>query len=321
MSRRGQALFAARLARFADNLDEPQVAAIARGAAAAVTAAVRGRGGVGGTTVARALTAAGVEVGRDGDVDVHGLAEAVKPEDHAAIKASARPTLVVLNKADLVAEPLALCARYRAITGLPTVPMAAHLAIARLDDDMMSALRALAAEHAELGSVDDVAKGPYRPLLETLDLAGIAHAVRAVGAGAEPTSVQRVLRRLSGVDGVVAALAPMLAEAGYRRVRSAVAALEVTAATAASDVAARVAEFLKDDDTVLALMAAAVDVVEAAGMTVDPGDDAAAHLCRALHWDRCRRAPLNSLHRACGDDIVRGSLRLWRLAQAGRTTR
>jgi hypothetical protein len=117
--------------------------------------------------------------------------------------------------------------------------------------------------------------------------------------------VQRVLRRCSGVDAVVDALGARIAEAGYRRARSAVAALEAMHSP-------RVADFLREDDTLLGLMAAAVDVVEAAGMTVDPGDNPAAHLGRAALWDRYRRGPVNALHHSCGEDIVRGSLRLWR---------
>jgi hypothetical protein len=67
---------------------------------------------------------------------------------------------------------------------------------------------------------------------------------------------------------------------------------------------------LADDATVLAMMTAAVDVVEAAGLSVDRGDSAAAHLDRAVHWSRYRRGPVNALHRQCSADIVRGSLRL-----------
>jgi hypothetical protein len=73
----------------------------------------------------------------------------------------------------------------------------------------------------------------------------------------------------------------------------------------------RVGEFLSRDDTVVARMKAAVDVVEAVGMKVDHCDTAAAHLRRAVDWHRYRRGPVAGMHRACGADIVRGSLRLW----------
>jgi hypothetical protein len=252
-------------------------------------------------------------VSADADVHVHVVAEVVKPEDLTAISESACPTLVVLNKADLVTDPRALCARYRALTEAPTVPMVAHLAVAQLDDAMLSALHALAVDGYVPCPVDDFAAGTQ--LLEALDLSGVTQAVRALRAGADGETVRRVLRRRSGVDGVVFALAPMIAEIGYGRVRSSVGALEALVATAGDDLAGQIADFLSDDDTALACMAAAVDVVEASGMTVDPGDDAAAHLRRATHWHRFRGGPVNVVHRSCGDDIVRGSLRLWRHAQ------
>jgi hypothetical protein len=74
--------------------------------------------------------------------------------------------------------------------------------------------------------------------------------------------------------------------------------------------------FLAADATVLAVMAAAVGVVEAAGITVDRGDHPDAHLRRAVQWRRYSRGPVNALHRSCGADISRGSLRL--LEQADR---
>jgi hypothetical protein len=58
------------------------------------------------------------------------------------------------------------------------------------------------------------------------------------------------------------------------------------------------------------MMAAAVDVVEAAGLSVDRGDDPSSHLRRAAHWRRYSRGPVDALHRSCGADIARGSLRL-----------
>jgi hypothetical protein len=61
---------------------------------------------------------------------------------------------------------------------------------------------------------------------------------------------------------------------------------------------------------VLAMMSAAVDVVEAAGARVDRGDDPVTHLGRAVHWQRYGRGPVDDLHRSCSRDICRGSLRL-----------
>jgi hypothetical protein len=314
VSTRGHAIFADQLARFADGVHTTEIAVVARRATRGVTVAVHGRSGVGRGTVARALAAAGVALAPEGDVDVHVVAEVVKPEDRAAIAASAGATLVVLNKADLLARPRALCARYRELTGVPTVPMAAHLAVAEIDDAMLAALRA----HATAPPSHPQAP-VARWLLDRLDLAGIACAVRALRAGADAGAVRRVLRRASGVDGVVSALAPMIAETGYRRVRSAVNALEGLMATADDDLRGRIAKFLSDDDTVLACMAAAVDVVEASGMTVDRGDDVDAHLRRATQWHRFRSSAVDHVHRSCGSDIMRGSLRLWRRAQLADT--
>ena len=55
----------------------------------------------------------------------------------------------------------------------------------------------------------------------------------------------------------------------YRRVRSALTEMNSLAAQSGDE---RLAEFLSTDETVLAVMAAAVDVVEAAGAAVDRGD-------------------------------------------------
>ena len=92
----------------------------------------------------------------------------------------------------------------------------------------------------------------------------------------------------------------------YRRLCDAVAELETLAVTDR-----RIYDFLTCDDTVVARMMAAIDVVEAVGFDIDRGDTAAAHLRRAVHWQRYRRGPGPGTHRACGGDIVRGSLRLW----------
>jgi hypothetical protein len=113
------------------------------------------------------------------------------------------------------------------------------------------------------------------------------------------------LRRVSRIDEVVASITSAVAEAGYRRVLAVADELQVPAITDA-----QIAAFLAADDTVLARMAAAVDVVEGAGLRVDPADDAAAHLRRAVHWRQLADAPLRALHRDCAADIARGSLRL-----------
>jgi hypothetical protein len=163
--------------------------------------AVHGRDGVGRGTVSAALTASGVAVVSDATADVRVvvIAETLKPEDLAMLGAFDGPILTVLNKADLGGltngGPLALAHRraadFRALTGVPTVPMVALLAIAELDDELIGALRTLVTEPADLTSADGFVHSEHslshavrRRLLETIDRFGVAHAVLALGEGA-----------------------------------------------------------------------------------------------------------------------------------------
>ena len=80
--------------------------------------AVAGRHGVGRRTVAHALTLAGelrgtiaLTTSSAADLDVYVLAEVVKPEDLDALSTARRPTLAVLNKADLIATTASGCTR------------------------------------------------------------------------------------------------------------------------------------------------------------------------------------------------------------------
>jgi hypothetical protein len=298
--------------------------AITRRVDVPVLVAVHGRDGVGRGTVAAALGEAGVAVTDDAacaDVDVVVVAEAPKPEDRAMMAAD-KPVLCVLNKADLVglgtAGPVAvahrLAARCRRLTGVPTIPLVGLLATAALDDELVGALRLLATEPADLTSTDAFLRtdhGLSRPvrarLLETLDRFGIAHGVLAITRGADAASLSALLRRLSGIDDVVTHLAAVGAEVRYRRVRSALAELRALAVRSGDN---ELMSWLNSDDAVLAVMAAAVDVVETSGFTVDPADHAGAHLHRAARWRRYGRGPVDALHRRCAADISRGSLRL-----------
>ena len=85
--------------------------------------------------------------------------------------------------------------------------------------------------------------------------------------GADTASLPALLRRLSQVDRVVAQLTATGAAVRYRRVRSALAELRALAVQSGDE---RLTEFLSADDTVIAVMAAAVDVIEATGVDVDP---------------------------------------------------
>ncbi len=323
-TREGHQIFTKELTRFAEQTGDARIFGLIDDVRGPLRVAVRGRDGVGRGTVAAALTGEGVTVGdpvMPADVDVVVVAEALKPEDRATL--AARPTLVVLNKADLAGfgagGPITVAdrraAEIRVLTGMPTVSMVGLLAVATLDDELVGALRVLTAEPADLTSTDGFLRGDHSVsrdvrarLLQCLDLFGIAHGVLALRQGTDAADLPAVLRRLSGIDRVVARLAAVGAEVRYQRVRSALTRLR---ALAAHDVPA-LADFLSGDDAVLAVMAAAVDVVQAAGLTVDTGDEPSAHLRRAQHWHRYSRGPVNPIHRDCGADICRGSLRLWR---------
>ncbi|WP_206428627.1 hypothetical protein [Mycolicibacterium stellerae] len=328
-NREGHQIFTNELTRFARRADDSRLTALIGELDAPLRVAVAGRDGVGRGTVAAALAAAGLSVADDdigADVQVVVVAEALKPEDRAMLGVG--PTLMVLNKADLAGfgaagGPIAVAdrraAEISALTGVPTVSMVGLLAVAALDDDLVAALRTLTSEPADLTSTDGfLAAGHSVPLnvrarlLDTLDLFGIAHGVLALQQGTEAVALPAVMRRLSRLDRVLARLAVVGAEVRYRRVRTALVALHTMAASGPP----ALAEFLACDDAVIAVMAAAVDVVAAAGIPVDTGDEPSAHLHRALHWYRYSRGPVNRLHRQCGADICRGSLRLLRRVEA-----
>jgi uncharacterized membrane protein YgcG len=155
------------------------------------------------------------------------LAETVKPEDAAALHRAGPARVVVLNKADLcgfggagpLARAAAHCRALQAQCGVEVLPLAALLAAADVDDDMVGALGVLAHEPADLGSTDRFTAGVHplslavrERLLAELDLFGIAHAVLAVRRGADRAAVNATLHRLSGVAAVLDAIA----SAGYR---------------------------------------------------------------------------------------------------------
>jgi hypothetical protein len=323
------------------------VTAIAERAAAPLRVAVRGRRGVGCATVARALDRAGTAAGImvipptcPADLVVYVITEVVKPEDTQAIQAIAaarRPVLAVLNKADLagfagdgpITAARSRCAHFSPLVGVPMEPMIGLLAVAvvddRLDDALWAALRVLAAHPAGSASLDGsyegflAANNPVpiqvrRRLLNALDLFGIALGLAAVRQGGTAAQAQALLRRVSCIDAVVDKVVAVGAEPRYRRVLEAVAELEAMA-VCHDEIGARISAFLSRDDTVIARMAAAVDLAETAGLEVGPGfadrDDPAAHLPRAVRWQRYSRGPVSDVHRACAADITRGSLRLW----------
>jgi hypothetical protein len=313
MSGQGHQVFADELKRFAAEIADARWAAIADRLTAPLRVAVSGRRGVGRRTVAHALARASVAVTAlpQADLDVYVIAEVVKPEDRDAIAALPQPVLAVLNKADLTGPSAA------ALGGLRVEPMVGLLAVAALDDllddTLWAALQVLATRPADLNSPDSFVVGEHpvpvevrRRLLDVLDRFGITAAVAAIRRGATPAETRAVLRHLSCIDGLVDKIGIVGAQVYYRRVLDAVTELETLSVTDP-----RAGQFLSRDDTVLARMAAAVDVVEAAGMHVDRCDNAAAYLRRAVGWQGYSRGPVAGMHRACSADIVRGSLRLW----------
>jgi hypothetical protein len=355
MKGQGHLIFVDELARFASEHADARVTAIAERAAAPLRVAVRGRPGVGRSTVARALDRAGSASGiavsppecagdRDVDVIVYVTAEVIKPEDADAIAAAGRPVLAVLNKADLAGSlssrigdgPITAartrCANLSALAGVPVEPMIGLLAVAALDgldSTLWTALEELAAHPGGAVSLDGsfdgfvAADNPVPAavrlhLLDTLDLFGTALGIAAIRQGRTAAQVRVLLRRLSGLDAVIKKLSAVGAEARYQRVLDAVMELEALAVShneIGEEISERISGFLCRDDTVVARMAAAVDLAEAAGMKVGPvftdRDDPAAHLPRAARWQRYSRGSVSDLHRACGADIARGSLRLW----------
>lgn len=297
------------------------MAAVAARVTAAIRVGVAGRPGVGVTTVAAALAGAGIPVcgPEQADVYIRVIAEVLKPEDLTALPASI-PALVVLTKADLAGDGTALAdadrraARFAAVAGVPVEPMIGLLARAALEPDDVEALRVLVGAPADMTSTDAFVTGPHaltpqtrRRLLDRVDRFGLAHAVLAVASGAGPEAVARRLRDLSRLDRVLARLTAVAAPVRYRRVRAALHELHTLAAQRQDDALFR---WLTGDDVVLSVMAAAVDVVAAAGLTVDPADDPEAHLRRAVAWQRYGRGPVTPMHRRCAADITRGSLRL-----------
>ncbi len=325
-------VFADDLARFAQRSPVARVGPIVERLRRPTRVATRGRSGVGVRTVASALAARGMAVtpGGHGDVVVLVIAETLKPEERASLVVDPA-TLIVLNKADLTAsgpgrtmagpmsEANRRAATLEADTGVPTFAMAGLLAAGAdrpLDDELVTALRAMVDTPPELSSVDGFTSGAHpvarelrSRLLDRFDRFGVAHAVVALARGADPAVLPQLWRGLSQVDAVVAGVRSGVAAFRYRELRRAVAELRVLAIRSGDD---DLAGWLCGEASVMAAMAAAVEVVQAAGLRVDGGHAREAHMRRAVQWRRYGRGPINPLHRECAADIVRGSL--WLLA-------
>jgi hypothetical protein len=263
-----------------------------------VRVAVCGRVGVGRGTVEQALRRRGVHVVGEASAELRLLviAEVLKPEDRAALASSELPTVTVLTKAD-VSAPVADASVVSMIGLLATVT--------GLDRQLVAALRAFGTEAPDLSSVDAFIETAHSVpatvrtrLLDRLDRFGIANAVSALAAGAEPGAVVELLQQLSNVDGVLARLHADAAPVRYRRVQRALSELRGLAARTDDE---RLWRFLSADATVTAVMAAALDVLQ------DDGPDKPER--RAVRWSRYARGPVDALHRSCANDVVRGLLR------------
>ena len=326
-------------------LDDPALSRLSADLSAPLRVGVCGRPGAGRAAVRRALRGAGLVVAAPGvaaDIGVYVFTETLTPDDRAALAETRLPTVAVLNKADLAGfrdgGPMAIAAarsrELQSSTGVPTRPLAALLAVAAsdpavLDPELMTALRALNGSAAVNPAT--LSPGIRRRLLVELDLFGVANAVAAVSGGADPAALAALFGQLSGVNSVIAEIDRVGALPRYRRLVDALAPL---VGQSVGPLGARVAEFLAGDAVVLARMAAAADVLTAAGeipsgeipareipageipageIPDDSGGPDAA-LRRAISFQRYARGPVAVLHRACGADIVRGELRLWRRA-------
>jgi hypothetical protein len=332
---------AAVLAAGAAVLDEPALSRLSADLSAPLRVGVCGRPGAGRAAVRRALRGAGHVVTAPGvaaDVGVYVFTESLTPDDRAALADARLPTVAVLNKADLAGfrgdGPMAIaaarCRELQSSTGVPTRPLAALLAVAAgdpavLDPELVAALQQLTEGSARVNPAT-VSPRIRRRLLAELDLFGIAIAVAAVSGGADPAALAALFRQLSGVNSVIAEIDRVGAPSRYRRLVDALAPL---VGQSVGPRGARVAEFLAGDAVVLARRAAAADVLTAAGEIPageipageipageipDGSGEPDAALRRAISFQRYARGPVAVLHRACGTDIVRGELRLWRRA-------
>ncbi len=321
--------FIGELAHIAETVGSPNVIPIINRLRRPVSVAVAGRAGVGRGRVEAALRQRGVHVtpwGAGFDVCILVIAETAKPEDLAVARSARVPMLMVLTKADLAGAgaggPIAVARRRAAavheLTGAPVVPVVGLLAALEgaddLEDDLVAALRRFVTEPPNLTSVDafveachPVGRDVRARLLARLDRFGIAHGVLALADGCDAVRLGSHLAHLGNLDEVICALDAAAAPVKYRRMRTTVYEL-CSLAVQLNDNG--LSNMLADDVTVMATMGAAVAVIEAAGLSVDRGDTAPAHLDRAVRWRRYGRGPVNALHRQCSADIVRGSLRL-----------
>lgn len=324
--------YAALLGAGAAVLDDPALERLTADLSAPVRVAVTGRAGAGRDMVRRALRGALRGAGalladpdEPADVDVYVFVETLTPDDVALLAGVDRPTVAVLNKADLlcfrgagpVAVAAARCQELQRRSEVPIRPLAALLAVAASrvaagQQSLIDTLRTVGTDPARL------APGMRHRLLAELDLFGTAIAAAAVGRGADAPALAALLHQASGISAVLEEIDRAAAPIRYRRLIGALARL---ADAAVGPRGAGVAELLAGEAVALARMAAALDVLGAPALTADPVGaptatvnpigGRATHLRRAIHWRHYAQGPVSALHRRCGTDISRGALRLW----------
>ncbi|WP_370069276.1 hypothetical protein [Mycobacterium sp. MAA66] len=137
--------------------------------------------------------------------------------------------------------------------------------------------------------------------------AALTAADRLADALQQFAEVNAIPRLLPVVSGLQEASDPHDPVRDYLAVRRALAETSCLAAELADG---RIDAWLACEAVALVAMAAAVAVVESAGVPVDRGTDARSQLNRARYWRGYSRGPVTDLHRRCGQDITRGSLRM-----------
>ena len=275
--------------------------------------------------------------GKDIDVIVYVTAEVIKPEDADAIAAARQPLLAVLNKADLAGSlsgrtgdgPIA-AARTRCLelserVGVPVEPMIGLLAVAALDgldDAAWAALQVLAAHPSGAESLDGSIRrlpGGEKP--------GACR--RAAALAGHPGPVRHRAGNRRGPPGQDAGAGPSLAAADQlrgRRRQQGVGRSAPKCATSGCSTPSRNWRHWPSAATRLASGSAGSSPTTtpwsrgwpprwtwprrpgwtSGGATIRPDT------CRGRRGGSATAAgPVSDLHRACGADIARGSLRLW----------
>ena len=322
--REGHQIFTDELTRFAERTGDPRITPlIDRRIAGPLRVAVRGRDGVGRGTVATALAEQRCRVvqpthgrrcarrGRRRGAQARGPWRCSGGDRPIAGACSTRRTWPVSEQAARSRGADRRAADYRALTGVPTVPMVGLLAAATLDDELVAALRMLS-RRARRPDVHRRVRGraaqpaPRCPATAAGHPRPVRHRPRRSGAATKVRTPMRCLRccvgsaRSTACVAQLDAAAPRSATGGCARRWSNCDSLAVQSGDERWPSSC-------GDDAVIGVMAAAVDVVRGGRADGRPRRRRRPHICdRAMHWHRYSRGPVNALHRSCGADIAAG---------------